>query len=46
MSLKTLNFNPGPAILPAEVLKTVQQELLDYKATGMSILEISHRSAD
>ncbi|MBI5267717.1 MAG: aminotransferase class V-fold PLP-dependent enzyme, partial [candidate division Zixibacteria bacterium] len=46
MSPKTLNFNPGPAILPPDVLKTVQQELLDYKGTGMSILEISHRSAD
>lgn len=46
MSPKTLNFNPGPAILPAEVLKTIQQELLDYKATGMSILEISHRAAE
>jgi phosphoserine aminotransferase len=46
MARPTLNFNPGPAILPLDVLKIVQQELLDYKGTGMSVLEISHRSAD
>ncbi len=46
MSPNTLNFNPGPAILPADVLKIVQGELLDYKGTGMSILEISHRAAE
>jgi phosphoserine aminotransferase len=43
---RVLNFNPGPAVLPLEVLETVQRELLDFKGTGMSILEISHRSAD
>lgn len=40
------NFNPGPAVLPEEVLKIAQAELLDYKGTGMSIMEISHRSKD
>ena len=40
------NFNPGPAVLPKEVLQTVQAELLDYRGTGMSVLEISHRSAE
>ena len=39
------NFNAGPAMLPLEVLKEVQAELLDFADTGMSILEISHRSA-
>ncbi len=40
------NFNPGPAGLPLEVLQQVQQEFLDYKGTGMSVIEISHRSAE
>ncbi len=40
------NFNPGPAVLPEEVLKIAQDEMLDYKGTGMSIMEISHRSKD
>lgn len=39
------NFNPGPAVLPDAVLTAAQQELLDYKGSGMSVLEISHRSA-
>lgn len=39
------NYAAGPATLPKEVLKTVQAELLDYHHSGMSILEISHRSA-
>lgn len=40
------NFNPGPAALPLEVLQKVQSELLDFAGTGMSILEVSHRSKD
>lgn len=40
------NFNPGPAALPMEVLKTIQEEMLDYRGTGMSILEMSHRSKE
>jgi phosphoserine aminotransferase len=43
---RVFNFNPGPAVLPLEVLEIVQKELLDFKGTGMSILEISHRSAE
>jgi phosphoserine aminotransferase len=38
------NFNAGPAVLPLEVLEQAQVELLDYRGTGMSILEMSHRS--
>jgi len=38
------NFNPGPAVLPEEVLREVQEELPDFRGTGMSILEISHRA--
>tara|TARA_B100001971_G_scaffold34532_1_gene29480 strand:- start:1002 stop:1175 length:174 start_codon:yes stop_codon:yes gene_type:complete len=43
MQNRVFNFNPGPSTLPLEVLKTVQEELLDYQGTGMSVLEISHR---
>lgn len=41
---RIFNFNAGPAALPLEVLEEVQEELLDFADTGMSILEISHRS--
>ena len=41
---RIFNFNAGPAALPLEVLEEVQAELLDFADTGMSILEISHRS--
>jgi len=46
MVTRNVNFNPGPAALPLEVLKTVQQELLDFQGTGISILESSHRSKE
>ena len=39
------NFSAGPAVLPKEVLAHAQNELLDYKGTGMSVMELSHRSA-
>jgi phosphoserine aminotransferase len=39
------NFGAGPAVLPLSVLKKAQAELLDYAGTGMSVMEISHRSA-
>jgi phosphoserine aminotransferase len=40
------NFYAGPAILPFEVMKKIQAELLDLRGIGLSILEISHRSKD
>ena len=43
---RVFNFNPGPAALPLPVLKQAQQEMLDYKGTGMSVMEISHRSKE
>ena len=46
MVKRNINFNPGPAALPLEVLKTVQEELLDYRGTGISILESSHRAKE
>jgi phosphoserine aminotransferase len=39
------NFGAGPAVLPLPVLERVQAELLDYAGTGMSVMEMSHRSA-
>lgn len=39
------NFGAGPAVLPEPVLEQVRSELLDYQGTGMSVLEMSHRSA-
>ncbi|MDR3349983.1 MAG: 3-phosphoserine/phosphohydroxythreonine transaminase [Acidaminococcales bacterium] len=42
---RVFNFNPGPATLPMEVLREAQAEFLDYQDSGMSIIEMSHRSA-
>jgi len=44
MSKRIYNFNPGPAALPLPVLEQIQEELLDFRGSGMSILEVSHRS--
>lgn len=38
------NFSAGPAALPTAVIAEVQRDLLDYRGTGMSVMEISHRS--
>ncbi|MHC1781856.1 MAG: phosphoserine transaminase [Anaerolineaceae bacterium] len=38
------NFNAGPAVLPQSVLEEAQAEMLNYKGTGMSVMEMSHRS--
>lgn len=46
MARNTINYNPGPSAVPAEVLQIVQKELLDYQGTGISILESSHRAAE
>ncbi|MCU0690729.1 MAG: 3-phosphoserine/phosphohydroxythreonine transaminase, partial [Polyangiaceae bacterium] len=43
---RVFNFNPGPAALPLAALERAQQELLDFRGTGMSILEHSHRGKD
>jgi phosphoserine aminotransferase len=43
---RALNFNAGPAGLPLEVMQQAQAELLDYKGTGMSVIEMSHRSKE
>ncbi|MBR0080691.1 MAG: 3-phosphoserine/phosphohydroxythreonine transaminase [Synergistaceae bacterium] len=43
---RVFNFSAGPAVLPEEVLRTAQAELLEYKNSGMSVMEMSHRSKD
>ncbi len=43
---RVFNLNPGPAALPLEVLQQAQAEMLDYRGTGMSVMEISHRSKE
>lgn len=44
--MRPFNFSPGPSALPEEVLKEVQEELLDHASTGLSLMEMSHRSAE
>ncbi len=41
---RVYNFSAGPAVLPEEVLKEAQAELLDYQGCGMSVMEMSHRT--
>jgi len=42
--MRVYNFSAGPSILPVPVLEKVQKELLDYQGSGMSVMEMSHRS--
>ena len=41
---RVYNFSAGPAVLPESVLKEAADEMLDYRGTGMSVMEMSHRS--
>ena len=41
---RAYNFNAGPSALPLSVLEKAQQELVDFRGTGMSVMELSHRS--
>ncbi len=43
---RVYNFSAGPAVLPEEVLREAAAEMLDYKGSGMSVMEMSHRSKD
>ncbi|CAM4355613.1 3-phosphoserine/phosphohydroxythreonine transaminase [Paenibacillus tarimensis] len=45
MTNRAYNFNAGPAALPLEVLQQAQEQFVDYHGAGMSIMEMSHRSA-
>jgi phosphoserine aminotransferase len=44
MQNRVFNFNPGPAALPLTVLEEIQENLLNYKGEGLSVMEMSHRS--
>ena len=41
---RVYNFSAGPAVLPEEVLREAADEMMDYQGTGMSVMEMSHRS--
>jgi phosphoserine aminotransferase len=43
---RAYNFNAGPAALPLSVLERIREELLDWRGTGMSVMEMSHRSPE
>ena len=43
---RVYNFSEGPAVLPEEVLREAAAEMLDYQGSGMSVMEMSHRSKD
>jgi phosphoserine aminotransferase len=43
---RAFNFNAGPGALPLAVLERMREELLDYRGTGMSVMEMSHRSPE
>ena len=43
---RKLNFYAGPSVIPVEVFETIQEELLDYQGSGLSLMETSHRSKD
>jgi len=45
ISMTIYNFSAGPAVLPKAVLEIAQSEMLDYKNSGMSVMELSHRSS-
>jgi phosphoserine aminotransferase len=46
LMVRAHNFNAGPSALPLDVLKKAQEELIDFKGTGMSVMELSHRSKE
>jgi phosphoserine aminotransferase len=43
---RVFNFNAGPAALPLAVLERIREELLDWRGSGMSVMEMSHRSPE
>ena len=42
---RTYNFSAGPAMMPEEVLEEIAAEMMNYRGSGMSVMEMSHRSA-
>src|SRR5436190_22441080 len=43
---RVINFSPGPAVLPVEVLEQARDEMLDWHGSGMSVMEMSHRGKE
>jgi len=43
---RVFNFSAGPSQMPVEVLETIQSEMLNHKGSGMSVMEMSHRSKE
>jgi len=43
---RAFNFNAGPGALPLPVLERIREELLDWRGSGMSVMEMSHRSPE
>ena len=43
---RVFNFSAGPAALPLEVLQRIRDDIPDWQSTGMSVMEISHRSKE
>ena len=41
---RTYNFSAGPAMMPEEVLEEIAAEMMNYRGSGMSVMEMSHRS--
>ena len=41
---RVYNISAGPAVLPEEVLREAAEEMMDYRGSGMSVMEMSHRS--
>ena len=44
--MKKHNFSAGPSILPQEVIKKAAEAIIDFEGTGLSLIEISHRSKE
>ena len=44
--MRKWNFSAGPAAIPEEVLKEAQSEMLEWQGSGMSVMEMSHRSSE
>lgn len=44
--MRVYNYSAGPSMLPVEVLKKAQEQMLEYPGSGMSVMEMSHRSKD
>jgi phosphoserine aminotransferase len=44
--MRKFNFSPGPAVLPEEILRQAQDEMLDWHGSGMSVMEMSHRGKE